>query len=255
MRKILIVIIALTAIFIPNSVRTATLDPHSSEYRFTYDLIDESKGKEFKHQFDSLVKVMYDYNLEFNRLYEEALDSLGHFADLDSIYKYMYGPDYKMGSPYSGEMPREYEQRILTLLEELYDYTIKGMPYHPGGSLPPNSYFVAPLYEMYLYDAPDIDADWLYDKWLKVLRPSVENDWSFVYSVELDIMQSIADKKGYSGRDGTPLIILFEADSDLDSDYNVVQELFPDSKWIECIKKVFCYDKSDDFRGILKHKD
>ncbi len=210
-----------------------SLDPGSFEYAVTFDLI-EGKGKELKKEFDSLVNVMYEYNLTQNNRNRQLSDS--------------YNETIESSSP----VHKAYIARIMPVLEILYDYR-----YTPEwGTLRPylteerpgiDSDRTLPLLKMYLSDAPDIDADWLYDQWCKIIRRNVMQHRLVVYYIEARTIQKISEAKGYTDSTGNPLQI-FEADP------NEIKRKFPRSAWAKCLEQMYDLDPIVNIIGALKNR-
>jgi len=208
--------------------------PDSIQYKMMFDLID-GDGIEFKHQFDSLVKVMYEFNI--SRTYHNIRPDAGQLQmDIKDFRNY--------------PLHREYTKRIFKVLTALYDYDF-------NEELKSESPFLQQLYpqinvrnttallEMYLSDAPRIDADWLYDKWVKALTWDVMWYRESLYQQEREAIESISKLKGY------PSLISYFGEVVNDRNKSL-KKYFPDSKYLDCMEKMYFDSEVDSIYGILK---
>lgn len=231
---------------------------HIDSILYSVDLIDDSKDDLFKRHFDTWVKLIHDYNVNQNREYENYFELLDDPTKRDSTLNVIaQSNSLKYGfQPARNKLPINniYLRRIMSVLEILYDYDFKGKsflfssdnygPHRPGIY----NIEVLPLLRMYLSDAPNIDADWLYDKWVTVVTPQVAEAYTSLYDNERHELDSISRARGYKDKSGHPLTIFLSENDD-------VVKYFPDSKYVKYLIQSEDYSSVDKIRGSLKHSE
>lgn len=231
-------------------VYSKALDPNSRLYSLTFDLIDDTKGEAFKMQFDSLANVLYEYTVKKHKLYHEVIIPITLNSRTDTLYKTVFGRDISNPIILEEKVPLQYERRILEVLKVLYDFDMGIDPrfYDHGRLLDRWPSILLPLLAEYLNDAPDIDADWLYEMWVRIHAPSVMQERLPLYENEMEVLRNIAREKGYTNSiDGHALIVSIVEIADL-------KKYFPNSMWVKCVVEAYEKD-TNDIRGILKQKN
>jgi len=245
-RIIKLIFIVFTGSLWPFTANGLPICPDSIEYRWTYDLIDGARGEVFKQHFDSIVNTMYEYSLTQNNRNRQVSDSLS--ADIPTTALKSLSKNEATESSYP--VHEAYIARIMPVLEILYDYRYLSQsdtltPYLTGERPGLESPKIIPLLRMYLSDAPDIDADWLYEQWRKIVKRDVMQHRKILYQKEAETLQTISNLKGYTDSNGNPLNV-FDATSE------EVKKHFPWSAWWECLDGINNLKPVLEIKGALR---